>query len=386
MLGAIGWGQTVSSAEKISVLARKLAAARAGQMPDITNVAPEFDMPMHSIVDPAERAWRISLARAARDHMKLALGFESLQLSEVGLIEVLETPMERALILMLEGAGDALGLMIISSPILSGMIEMLTLSRLASDFGDAPRSPTRTDAAMVVDMIDAALTAFAQAMAEQGASQWSQPYHYAAFIEDPRPLHLMLEDGSYRLLRAEVHLEHGTRQGSFTLALPVQADFHLELPAPTPDFFAQDAGLADVFTAELSEQIAAVPTHLDAVLAQITLPLDRILRLQAGEVLALGAAGLDSIQLQGIDGLALAAGKLGQQRGMRAIRLHEAERRLSDLGGSTTAQTSAVMSSMANANGFGAEGGLDAQGAPYADGQGDAQGGFATPIDLLQVG
>lgn len=330
MLIAISWGQMVSSAEKIGVLARKLAAARAAQIPVMPDIAPEFDMPMQSIVDPAERGWRIALARAARDHMKLALGFETLHADQVGLVEVLETPMERALILMLEGAGDALGLMIISSPILSGMIEMLTLSRLAADYGDAPRSPTRTDAAMVVDMIDAALASFAQTMAEQGAMEWAQPYHYAAFIEDPRPLHLMLEDGNYRLLRAEVHLEHGARQGAITLALPVQAAFAMDFPAPGADFFAQDTGAQDMgapdaFTAEFSGQIVAVPSHLDAVLAQITLPLDRILRLQAGEVLALSGAGLENIQLQGIDGLALAAGKLGQQRGMRAIRLHEAE-------------------------------------------------------------
>lgn len=341
MLSAIGWGQMVSSAEKIGVLARKLAAARAAESPILSDAAPDFGMALHRIVDPAERAWRISLARAARDHMKLALGFESLQGHEVGLIEVLETPMERALILMLEGAGDALGLMIISSPILSGMIEMLTLSRLAADFGDAPRSPTRTDAAMVVDMIDAALASFAQSMAEQGATEWSQPYHYAAFIEDPRPLHLMLEDGNYRLLRAQVHLEHGARQGAITLAVPVQAAFAMDFPAPEVDFFPADTGAPDLFTTEFSDQISAVSTQLDAVLAQITLPLDRILRMQAGEVLALSGAALDNIQLQGIDGLALAAGKLGQQRGMRAIRVHEAEVRLPDLGTAPLMQTTA---------------------------------------------
>ncbi len=334
MLVAFSWGQIVSSAEKIGVLARKLAAARAAQNTMFPNAPPDFDLPMQSLVDPAERAWRISLARAARDHMKLALGFESLHADQVGLVEVLETPMERALILMLEGAGDALGLMIISSPIVSGMIEMLTLSRLSADYGDAPRSPTRTDAAMVVDMIDGALAGFAQTMAEQGAMEWSQPYHYAAFIEDPRPLHLMLEDGNYRLLRADVHLEHGARQGAITLAVPDQAALDMAFTIAEVPLFSQDTQASDSFVMEFSDQIAAVPTQLDAVLAQITLPLDRILRLQAGEVLALAGAALDSIQVQGIGGIAMVAGKLGQQRGMRAIRLLEAEMRQSDAGGS----------------------------------------------------
>ena len=332
----------MSSAEKIGVLARKLAAARADASPVLPALAPDFGMALHSVVDPAERAWRIALARAARDHMKLALGFERLNVAEVGLIEVLETPMDRALILMLEGGGGALGLLVISAPILSGMIEMLTLSRLASDPADAPRSPTRTDAAMVVDMIDAALSAFAQAMMEQGVTAWSQPYHYAAFIEDPRPLHLMLEDGNYRLLRADVHLEHGARQGAVTLAFPVQAGAQMDFPMPEPDFFVQDTGDVDAFASEFSEQITAVATHLDAVLARITLPLDRILRLQSGEVLALSGAGLDSIQMLGIDGLPLAMGKLGQQRGLRAIRLNESEMRLPSREISPMAQTNPI--------------------------------------------
>lgn len=360
MISAISWGHMVSSAEKISILARKLAAVRAAQIDALPDTAPDFDLPLQSIVDPAERGWRISLARAARDHMKLALGFESLHAAEVGLVEVLETPMDRALILMLEGAGDGLGLMIISSPILAGMIEMLTLSRLAADHGDAPRSPTRTDAAMVVDMIDAALAGFAQTMAEQGVADWAEPYHYAAFIEDPRPLHLMLEDGNYRLLRAEVHLEHGARQGAITLALPVQAVVAMDFAPPVTDFMPTDIGATDLFAAEFGEQIAAVPTQLDAVLAQITLPLDRILRLQAGEVLALSGAALDSIQVQGIDALAMAAGKLGQQRGMRAIRLHEAELRMPELGAAHMAQATAL--------------------APILD------GGFDAPEDVMQVG
>lgn len=301
---------------------------------------------MHRNADPAEQAWRIALSRAARDHMKLTLGFDSLSLDEVGLVEVLETPMERAMILILEGAGDALGLMTISSPILSGMIEMLTLSRLGADHDGPPRNPTRTDAAMVVDMIDAALAAFAQTMAEKGAAPWSQPFHYAAFIEDQRPLHLMLEDGSYRLMRAEVHLENGARQGLVTLALPAP----VERVDAAPEIFAQ--ALPDTFTAEFSDQITALPTDLTAVLAQITLPLDRILRLQAGEVLALVGASLDRIHLQGIDGVALAVGKLGQLRGMRAMRLQDTEIQISQNTAAPMARPTDILPSLGDQDGL----------------------------------
>jgi flagellar motor switch protein FliM len=97
-------------------------------------------------------------------------------------------------------------------------------------------------------------------------------------------------------------------------------------------------------------------------LAQITLPLDRILRLQAGEVLALSGAALDNIRLQGINGLPMAAGKLGQQRGMRAIRLVEAEICLPEIG------TAPMMHPAAPA-------------APL-----DADDGFPVPVDFMQAG
>lgn len=313
----------MTTAEKIGVLARKLAAQRQAELAAPDQPMVDFAMPLASVGDPVARAWRISLARAARDTMRLAIGFEDLSVDHVGLVEVLEYPMERALILIIEGAGEALGLMVISAPILSGMIEMLTLSRLAADASDAPRSPTRTDAAMVVDTIDAALAAFAQSMFEQGNAIWAEPYRYAAFIEDPRPLHLMLEDGDYHLLRARVDLEHGARQGDILVALPDKPVVQIDFAAPSLDdaMVGQNFDLPDEFSADFSAQIAAMPAHLDAVLAQVTLPLDRVLRLQIGEVLDLGAAGLDQIQLLGIDGQTLGGGKLGQNRGMRAVRL-----------------------------------------------------------------
>lgn len=313
----------VTTAEKIGVLARKFAAQRAvpTALPDEPMV--DFGMPLPTVGDPVARAWRISLARAARDQMKLAVSFVDLNVDHVGLAEVLDAPMERALILILEGQGDALGLMVISAPILSGMVEMLTLSRLATDGGDDPRSPTRTDAAMVVDTIDTALAQFAQTMSEQGNPIWADPYHYAAFIEDPRPLHLMLEDGDYHVLRANIDLEHGARQGSVMLALPEKPAVQYEFTdiSIADDVAAPGFDAADEFATEFASQIAQMPTQLDAVLAQLTLPLDRVLRLQVGEVLDLGGAALDQIRLLGIDGQALGGGKLGQNRGMRAVRL-----------------------------------------------------------------
>ena len=60
---------------------------------------------------------------------------------------------------------------------------------------------------------------------------------------------------------------------------------------------------------------------LDAVVSRVSLPLARVMALKVGEVIALPRAAIDRISFEGLDGRALAEGRLGQNRGMRAIRL-----------------------------------------------------------------
>ena len=60
---------------------------------------------------------------------------------------------------------------------------------------------------------------------------------------------------------------------------------------------------------------------LQAVLTRMTVPLASVMALQPGEVLALPSAALDRISFEGIDGRKVAEGRLGQNRGLRALRL-----------------------------------------------------------------
>src|SRR3990167_6951383 len=75
------------------------------------------------------------------------------------------------------------------------------------------------------------------------------------------------------------------------------------------------------FSEALALQVAAADCVLQAVVARMSLPLSRLMDLQIGEVMVLPRAGIDRITFEGLDGRAVAEGKLGQNRGMRAIRL-----------------------------------------------------------------
>ena len=151
MSGPTGEGQAES------VLRRKLTAARA----DRAEGGPG-----------ADRGWRIALARAARDTLKLSLEVVTLVLERRSLAELLELPPERALIAVLEGPGEGLGVAILSPEVLSGFIENLTLGKI-SPGTPLPRKPTRTDAAIMVGWVDAALEGLGNALAFDADPAWA---------------------------------------------------------------------------------------------------------------------------------------------------------------------------------------------------------------------
>jgi flagellar motor switch protein FliM len=265
----------------------------------------------------ADRGWRLALARAARDLMALSLDISALRLTRASLAELLELPADRSLYAVLEGPGEGMGLLALSPPILQGLIEAQTLGRVQT--GPAPaRKPTRTDAAMVAGLIDAALTGLEQTLAQEADLIWAGGFRYASFLDDPRPLGLLLDDCSYRVLRAEVALDGGARTGEVLLALPAEGRGSLpaELPAASE---AEEVGPA--FSQALAGRVEGAAAVLQGVMARLTLPLSAVMTLAPGEVLPLPAAALDRISIEGIDGRRAGEGRLGQNRGMRALRL-----------------------------------------------------------------
>ncbi len=265
----------------------------------------------------ADRAWRLAFARAARDMMQVQTDFVGLTLSRVSLAELLDLPPDRALILMLEGPEDGLGLMILSPNLLSALIEVLTIGKCGTQVQDA-RKPTRTDAAMLSPLADLALANLEEALAEDADLIWTSGFRYASFIEDARSLGLLLEDVTYRVLTAKLSLAHGARAGEMILVLP--ADGRGRRPRLTAG--AVPASVArPAFAAALAARVDAATCQLDAVLARLSMPLADVMALSSSAILPLPGATLEQISIEGLDGRRVIEGKLGQHRGMRAIRL-----------------------------------------------------------------
>ena len=268
----------------------------------------------------ADRSWRVALARAARDAMGLGLEVRKLQAGRASLAELLEQPAELAFVAILEGPGDGLGLLLVQAPVLAAMTEMLTIGRVSVQ-QPGPRKPTLTDAAMVADFVDLALRGLEEALAEEADLVWAGGFRYGSFLDDPRPLGLLLEDISYRVLKADVSLAEGIRSGQILLALP--AEGRGQRPRTTkvahPEVVA-----GHMFSAALTEQVHAAKCEINAVLDRVSVPLSRVISLQVGDEIVLPKAHLDRIIFEGLDGGRLGDGRLGQNRGMRAVRVNGA--------------------------------------------------------------
>lgn len=266
----------------------------------------------------ADRGWRLALARAARNAMGLDLQFRSLTIARQSLAEILELAPERSLLALLDGPQGGLGVIMLDPTVTATLIEKQTLGRLSSQ-PPILRKASRIDAAMVAGVIDRALAGLDEALAEEADLIWAGGFRYASYLEDARPLGLMLEEEVYRVLSAEISLGGTGREGQVILVLPAIGR------GERPDLQAEAAEAeAPQFTSALNAMVLQTDCRLDAVIGRLTLPLHQIMSMRPDDVLTLPSAAVDAVSLETIEGRRVAGARLGQFRGMRAIKLSEA--------------------------------------------------------------
>ncbi len=286
------------------VIRRKLAGAQVASAPG----------------GGVEKAWPLALARAARDRFDLMVEVGPVRAARLSLTELLDLPPDRAMIAVLEGPREGLGVLILSPEVLSALIEAQTLGAVSNQPLIA-RKPTRTDAAMVADFLDSALAGLEAALLTDEDLVWTDGYRYASFLDDPRPLGLVLEDAAFKVLQADCVLGGGARTGGLILALP--AEGHGRRPQRNPKAPVAPPAASMVFSAALGEQVLSADCQLQAVLYRMTIPLSAVMGLEVDTVIPLPMAALERIELEGIDGRRVGQGRLGQHRGMRAVRVAE---------------------------------------------------------------
>lgn len=275
----------------------------------------------------AERALIGALTKVAQDMFELPVQVRSAQESRRTLSDLPEALEELSLLAVLEGPGEGLGLMALPPATCAALIEVQTMGRLAKS-APAPRKPTRIDATMVADFIDAVLSHVEEALAETEAVVWAGGFRYASYLDDPRPLGLLLEDVGYRVWRIELGFgAGGERSGTLLWAVPVNGHGHAlrRLPGLAAGqeggFAAGPAQEEAAWLNRLETSVMGAPAVLEAVLHRVTLPLAVVMGLRPGMQVPLPEDALEAITLEGSGRRRLSAARLGQHRGQRALRL-----------------------------------------------------------------
>jgi flagellar motor switch protein FliM len=270
-----------------------------------------------------ERAIVQALSKAAQDLMNLPLRVEENAAALVSPVELAEHLPDRALLTLLGGASDRLGVLALDPAAMTALLEMQMLGRI----GDDPlpsRRPTRTDAAMCRTFIDRFLeqleTELGNGAPEAAVPRWAAGYRYGSMLDDPRPLTLLLEDGDLRLFRVTLDFGLGpVRRGVALLALPADGTEAMATVGPA-GAGAEDPGAA-AWDRSWAAAVQQAPARLDAVLGVVTLPLGQVLALTTGAELTLPIGALDRIEFRDRTGQARALGRLGQAEGGRAVRI-----------------------------------------------------------------
>lgn len=260
-------------------------------------------------------ALRVAFGRMCSDCPGLDGVVQDIAITEGSLSEVLDLAEPGMFLALLDGPEDRIGVLLACPSVLASIVEAQTTGRV--DPAPAPqRKPTRTDAALLSPLVDAFLRRMEQRCADLPQAAQVAGFSYGSFLDNPRPLGVMLEESMFCIMQFQVALGFGARTGRWAVILPVPA------PRNTENSLTDDGSQnEDDWTARMQAAVAASPVVVDAVLCRMKITLTEALRLRPGDVLRVPETALESLSLEGIGPVPLGVGRLGQARGQRAARL-----------------------------------------------------------------
>ncbi|MGY9048507.1 MAG: FliM/FliN family flagellar motor switch protein [Rhodobacterales bacterium] len=255
------------------------------------------------------KALRLALSRTADVLWEMALVTQGVQQEVLDQEECLELLSPGLLLVLMEGPQEARGLVSVDREVMTGMIEMQTISKVTRmPIEDRPLTPT--DAAMMAPLIEGALERFEGNLEGHPDLALLSGFRFGAMVEDARTAGLLLEAASFRAFRASLDMDSGTRRGDIQIFLPVRE----VSVAPNPE--------AEAKPGPHEPRMMLVPAQIEAVLARIRMPLSKAYGLRRGDLVELPRLALDKAELIAGKGHRLAVGRLGQMNGFRAIRLN----------------------------------------------------------------
>jgi flagellar motor switch/type III secretory pathway protein FliN len=284
---------------------RKLARARGGM-----GMRPGGER-------PALKALRLAVARSAADLFDLPLAVIDAAHRRLPQEELATAFEEDRLLVLLDGPDRRVGAMGLSHVLVAALIQQQTMGSVAST-SPTVRPYTDTDAALVAPLIDGLLSQAVELTGAPADHACLSGYRFGARAEDARSVTLTMEAERLRVFTLSVDICGGLHQGAIDLILP-------DRPAAAGQ--SDPAHGADELDApRMSDAVMGAPAELTAVLCRLHLSLNELAAMKPGAVLTLNSQRFDQTDLITIDGQRVAAGRLGQSDGYRAVRVKETSR------------------------------------------------------------
>lgn len=255
------------------------------------------------------KALRLALAKEAAAQFELPLVVRMVEHESVALTGIEALAGDDGLLILLDGLEGPPGAIKLDLQFVMALIEVQLMGEVRQ--GEAkPRSFTPTDAAIVQPLMNAVLDSYAEQVNACDRMPDAARFRFGDRVENGRALALALWAPDYDLYRLSVDFGPGAKTGMMELILPE--------PPPVPE--VEEPG-GNTLARKLEENAMNAPVMLDAVLAPIRLPLSDICRWTPGTVLKLSPDTVTGARVIGAKGHKVAAAKLGQLNGFRAVRL-----------------------------------------------------------------
>ncbi len=215
------------------------------------------------------------------------------------------------------------GLVVIDGGIAEANLEFLLGGDAETSFDPEPRSATHLDRALARQLVDAVLCELADAFTAARTEIGAVDMHCERIETSPQFAAITRPQTPAFLARIQVDIGDAGRCGQIDVVLPMPM---LEpIRRYLTEAYRGDQKANDlVWARHITQALLAHPLPIDAELERLTIPLDRVMRWQVGDLLPLSADANTPVELHIRDTSGHAtriSGRLGAMRGNKALRL-----------------------------------------------------------------
>lgn len=254
------------------------------------------------------KALRLAFARACEDVAQFEASITGFDEDCVDLAAIIADLKPSDLILATRTTGGLGGLALWDGQVVAAFVELLITGRVAAS-GAGDRVPTATDGAVIGGIFDAIMAGFDAELDQVPGIPAVTGFRRSGVFVDGRALSMALPDVPYRRYRLALNLGTDAKNGC------------LQLIFPSDDGRVGSGGGATDWESAWRSTVSGATAAVSAVLHRFDLPLERLIRFEIGTLVPVPAEAISNVSLEGSDRRAVAAGRLGQSKGNRAVRV-----------------------------------------------------------------